>query len=92
MRIIEVYEMGNIWIFISTEYSKLIDIDRFKVNDRYSESSNCFDWDIIIFIINNYILFKVIKYTWIYIYIRIYNIIVSIFNIEFIYKVFSLKS
>ena len=50
-----------------------------------------FDYDIIVFIINDYIFFEIIEYIWVYIYIKACNIIISIFNIKFVYKVFFLK-
>ena len=92
MRIIKVYKMNNIWIFISIKYFKFINIDKFKVNDKYFESLNYFDWNIIILVINDYIFFEIIKYAWIYIYTRICNIIISIFDIKFIYEISFLKS
>ena len=64
--IIEIHEMSNIWISIPIEYLGFIDIDdEFEVDDKYSELSNRSDYDIIISIIDNYVLSKIIEYAWV---------------------------
>ena len=82
--------MSNTWISIFIEHFELIDINKLEANDKYL--LNYFDYDIIIFIIDNYILFEVIEYIWVYLYIRDSSIIISIFSIEFIYENLFLKS
>ena len=75
MRMIEVCEMSNIRIFTF----EFINIYEFEVNDIYFES-DYFDWNITIFIINNYILSEIIEYIWICIWRFLFEISEFIFR------------
>ena len=50
-----------------------------------------FDYDIIVSIIENYILFEVIEYAWVCVYAKACNMIISIFDIELVCEVSSSK-
>ena len=89
-RIVRVYEMSNIWISAFIEYSEFVDVNGLEVNDKCSES-DCSDWDIIISIIDDYVLSEVIGCAWVCLCVRNSNIIVSMFDVEFVYEDFSLS-
>ena len=89
--IVRAREMGSTRISAFTKHSELIDAGELGIDDKCSESDHS-DWDVIISIIDDYVLSEVIECAWVCLYIRDSSITISIFDVELVYEDSSSKS